>query len=205
MNEWLATDPNRWFEPSTGVVPQHIDYMRTMEITLGIPHNSCVQADNLQSNIQLTHSMQELAKLGPTPCAEDNVQCCRKLLLPPAWHHDIRVNNTHRIHGPREPAGHPGLPWRGRVLRWRRRVGPAAVSRSQGCAPSGTLEGLPPPVAPRVPATVRQAHTRPPHSQAEEQKGCHADRGRRWVNLLPMACACFTDFNFLDFVGSCAF
>lgn len=42
MNDWLATEENRWFEPSTSVVLQNIAYQRHLEITLGIGHNGCV-------------------------------------------------------------------------------------------------------------------------------------------------------------------
>ncbi|CCO29298.1 hypothetical protein BN14_03306 [Rhizoctonia solani AG-1 IB] len=39
MNEWLASDENRWYNPPTGVVLQHIDFQRCLELTMGIPHN----------------------------------------------------------------------------------------------------------------------------------------------------------------------
>lgn len=42
LNEWLATEENRWFQPATGITLQHIDYQRYLEITIGIPHNGCV-------------------------------------------------------------------------------------------------------------------------------------------------------------------
>lgn len=40
LNAWLETEPNRWFQTSTSMMPQHIDYMRSMEVTIGIGHNS---------------------------------------------------------------------------------------------------------------------------------------------------------------------
>ncbi|CAE6481603.1 unnamed protein product [Rhizoctonia solani] len=43
MNEWLASDENRWYEPPTGVVLQHIDFQRCLELTMGIPHNGTWQ------------------------------------------------------------------------------------------------------------------------------------------------------------------
>ncbi|KAI0637907.1 Mechanosensitive ion channel-domain-containing protein [Trametes polyzona] len=38
--KWLETEENRWFQPSTSVTLQHIDYQRHLEITIGIPYNS---------------------------------------------------------------------------------------------------------------------------------------------------------------------
>ncbi|KAF8706854.1 Mechanosensitive ion channel, partial [Rhizoctonia solani] len=43
MNEWLASDDNRWYNPPTGVVLQHIDFQRCLELTMGIPHNGTWQ------------------------------------------------------------------------------------------------------------------------------------------------------------------
>ncbi|KAL4259158.1 EF-hand domain-containing protein [Pleurotus pulmonarius] len=43
LNEWLATEENRWFEPSTSVVLQHIEYQRFLEVTIGIGHNGTWQ------------------------------------------------------------------------------------------------------------------------------------------------------------------
>ena len=40
MNHWLQTEENRWFQPSTGVTLQHIEYQQFLEITIGIPHNT---------------------------------------------------------------------------------------------------------------------------------------------------------------------
>jgi hypothetical protein len=42
MNDWLAHEENRWFQPSTSVVLQNIQYQRYLEVTLGISHNGCV-------------------------------------------------------------------------------------------------------------------------------------------------------------------
>jgi hypothetical protein len=39
MNEWLQTEENRWFEPSTSLVIQRIDFQRFMECTILIGHN----------------------------------------------------------------------------------------------------------------------------------------------------------------------
>ncbi|KAI0796486.1 Mechanosensitive ion channel-domain-containing protein [Abortiporus biennis] len=40
LNEWLATEENRWYEPNTSVTLQKINYQRHLELTIGIPHNS---------------------------------------------------------------------------------------------------------------------------------------------------------------------
>ena len=40
MNNWLQTEENRWFQPTTSVTLQHIEYQRFLEITIGIPCNS---------------------------------------------------------------------------------------------------------------------------------------------------------------------
>jgi hypothetical protein len=39
MNEWLATEENRWYEPSTGVTLQKIENQQFLEVTMGIGHN----------------------------------------------------------------------------------------------------------------------------------------------------------------------
>ncbi|KAF5363319.1 hypothetical protein D9756_000581 [Leucocoprinus leucothites] len=39
LNEWLATEENRWFEPTTSITLQHIVYQRYLELTIGISHN----------------------------------------------------------------------------------------------------------------------------------------------------------------------
>ncbi|KAI0824686.1 Mechanosensitive ion channel-domain-containing protein [Trametes gibbosa] len=38
--KWLETEENRWFQPSTSVTLQQIEYQRYLEITIGIPYNS---------------------------------------------------------------------------------------------------------------------------------------------------------------------
>lgn len=38
MIHWLQTEPDRMFEPSTAIVPQSIDYMRSITLTLGMTH-----------------------------------------------------------------------------------------------------------------------------------------------------------------------
>lgn len=40
INDWLATEENRWFRPDTGVTLQHIVYQRYLTLTIGIPHNA---------------------------------------------------------------------------------------------------------------------------------------------------------------------
>jgi len=42
LNEWLSTEEKRWFQPSTGVTLQHIEYQRYLKLTIGIPHNRFV-------------------------------------------------------------------------------------------------------------------------------------------------------------------
>ncbi|KIL68115.1 hypothetical protein M378DRAFT_8799 [Amanita muscaria Koide BX008] len=39
LNEWLSTEENRWFEPSTSITLQHIYFQSYLEITIGIGHN----------------------------------------------------------------------------------------------------------------------------------------------------------------------
>jgi len=39
LNNWLSTEQNRWFEPSTSITLQHIAFQRYMELTIGIGHN----------------------------------------------------------------------------------------------------------------------------------------------------------------------
>ncbi|KAI0771961.1 Mechanosensitive ion channel-domain-containing protein [Trametes elegans] len=38
--KWLETEENRWFQPTTSIMLQHIDYQRYLEVTIGIPYNS---------------------------------------------------------------------------------------------------------------------------------------------------------------------
>jgi len=35
VNEWIQTEENRWFEPSTSLTFQTIDYQRHLVITMG--------------------------------------------------------------------------------------------------------------------------------------------------------------------------
>ena len=42
MNEWLAAEPNRWYEPSTSITLSEIDYQRYITCTIGIGHNTYV-------------------------------------------------------------------------------------------------------------------------------------------------------------------
>jgi len=39
LNEWLSTEQNRWFEPSTSITLQNISFQRYLELTIGIGHN----------------------------------------------------------------------------------------------------------------------------------------------------------------------
>ncbi|KAF8558963.1 hypothetical protein OG21DRAFT_1503412 [Imleria badia] len=43
LNEWLATEANRWFQPTTSITLQSISFQRHLEITITIPHNSTWQ------------------------------------------------------------------------------------------------------------------------------------------------------------------
>ncbi|KZS97573.1 hypothetical protein SISNIDRAFT_405172 [Sistotremastrum niveocremeum HHB9708] len=43
MNEWLATEQNRWFQPSTSVTLSQIDFQKSLVITMGIGHNGTWQ------------------------------------------------------------------------------------------------------------------------------------------------------------------
>jgi len=39
LNDWLATEENRWYQPMTSITFQHIVYQRYLELTIGIFHN----------------------------------------------------------------------------------------------------------------------------------------------------------------------
>jgi hypothetical protein len=39
LNQWLETEPNRWFTPPTSVTLNHIHNQRNLECTIGIGHN----------------------------------------------------------------------------------------------------------------------------------------------------------------------
>ncbi|KAG6378412.1 Mechanosensitive ion channel-domain-containing protein [Boletus reticuloceps] len=43
LNEWLATEENRWFQPTTSITLQTISFQRHLELTIAIPHNSTWQ------------------------------------------------------------------------------------------------------------------------------------------------------------------
>lgn len=43
LNEWLATEENRWFQPPTSIMLQSINFQRYLEITVTLPHNSTWQ------------------------------------------------------------------------------------------------------------------------------------------------------------------
>lgn len=40
---WLQTEPERMFEPSTAIVPQTIDYLRSITVTIGMTHRGTYQ------------------------------------------------------------------------------------------------------------------------------------------------------------------
>ncbi|KAF9468793.1 hypothetical protein BDZ94DRAFT_1279344 [Collybia nuda] len=39
LNDWLSTEENRWFEPSTSIMLQSIEFQRYLTLTIGIAHN----------------------------------------------------------------------------------------------------------------------------------------------------------------------
>jgi len=49
VNEWLQTEENRWFEPSTSLTFQTIDYQRHLVITMAFGHNGTWQDWNLRN------------------------------------------------------------------------------------------------------------------------------------------------------------
>lgn len=59
LNAWLATEPNRWFEPTTSVILQNISYQRYLECTIGISHNSyvCFYSRREKANFDLIQNM----------------------------------------------------------------------------------------------------------------------------------------------------
>lgn len=50
LNNWLSTEQNRWFEPSTSITLQNIAFQRYMELTIGIGHNGNWQDWGLRSS-----------------------------------------------------------------------------------------------------------------------------------------------------------
>lgn len=42
INDWLSTEENRWFQPNTSIVLQHIHEQKYLELTIGIGHNGFV-------------------------------------------------------------------------------------------------------------------------------------------------------------------
>jgi hypothetical protein len=42
LNEWLATEENRWFDPNTSIMIQTIEFQKYIEITIGMLHNGSV-------------------------------------------------------------------------------------------------------------------------------------------------------------------
>lgn len=59
LNAWLATEENRWFEPTTSVVLQNISYQRYLECTIGISHNSyvCFYSRRKEANFDFIQNM----------------------------------------------------------------------------------------------------------------------------------------------------
>ncbi|PWN37798.1 uncharacterized protein FA14DRAFT_118645 [Meira miltonrushii] len=43
VTHWLQTEPDRMFEPSTAIVPQSIDFMRCISVTIGMTHRANYQ------------------------------------------------------------------------------------------------------------------------------------------------------------------
>ncbi|KAL5527555.1 hypothetical protein ACEPAG_6356 [Sanghuangporus baumii] len=43
LSDWLSTEENRWFDPTTSIVINRIECQRFMEISIGIPHNGTWQ------------------------------------------------------------------------------------------------------------------------------------------------------------------
>ena len=55
VNEWLQTEENRWFEPSTSITFQTIDYQRHLVITMAFGHNGYTPSlVLLMSNINIS-------------------------------------------------------------------------------------------------------------------------------------------------------
>ncbi|KAF8351314.1 Mechanosensitive ion channel-domain-containing protein [Amanita rubescens] len=57
LNEWLSTEENRWFEPSTSIVLQQFVYQRYLEITISIGHNGNWQDWSLRSERKTAFNM----------------------------------------------------------------------------------------------------------------------------------------------------
>ena len=51
LNNWLSTEPNRWFEPSTNITLQNIAFQRYLELTIGIGHNGYVNVKHFPQNV----------------------------------------------------------------------------------------------------------------------------------------------------------
>ncbi|KAG6849953.1 hypothetical protein H0H93_003325 [Arthromyces matolae] len=91
MNEWLSTEENRWYAPSTSVVLQHIEYQRYMTLTMGISHNGrCVDV--------------LLSELGSSQQEENCLSRSGAILLSPTGHHILRVTHPTKPELPRPPA-----------------------------------------------------------------------------------------------------
>lgn len=67
LNEWLATEEHRWFDPSTSIGFQHIDFQRYLTITIGIPHNGCVSTGSKLNDITEVGN-EGLGKTGDFAC-----------------------------------------------------------------------------------------------------------------------------------------
>ncbi|GJJ08478.1 hypothetical protein Clacol_002696 [Clathrus columnatus] len=80
MNEWLATEENRWFEPQTAVTLQKIDFQRSLEFTMGIGHNGTWQdwgLRNARKNAFMAAAQFYCYQLGIT-----NSESAQPILLP---------------------------------------------------------------------------------------------------------------------------
>ena len=69
LNEWLATEENRWFQPTTTIMLQSINFQRSLEISIGIPHNAYIFQYPLREGNETNLPTQNLAGLGTQGCA----------------------------------------------------------------------------------------------------------------------------------------
>jgi len=70
MNEWLSTEEHRWFEPTTSVVLQKIEYQKYLELTIGIPHNRLVDVLFLASRTLRQLPLTATGKIGEDELTE---------------------------------------------------------------------------------------------------------------------------------------
>ncbi|KAF8165120.1 Mechanosensitive ion channel-domain-containing protein [Crassisporium funariophilum] len=94
LNDWLSTEENRWFEPSTNIVLQHIVYQRYLELTIGIGHNgyvtSCPRDTVGMVELLMPLRSQKLAGLGPAQLPQNRIPRRSPILLPPTQHPRLR-------------------------------------------------------------------------------------------------------------------